>query len=135
SEIAGAIVDNNALETNGSGQATATAKQQPARAFPSPSPSPKEESYGGSPPEKSYAFVGKVIRLTTVDHETWRKRYHAIPDLDAELQSLDDFYARNNVGKEWFHRCSTALGKKHQAAVEKATTTGQRRTSAQEALM
>ncbi len=63
-----------------------------------------------------YAFKGEVIRLNTEDLETWRKRYHAIPDLEAELAGLDSWYAGVDPkkGKSWFHRAQGSLNKKHQ---------------------
>jgi hypothetical protein len=47
----------------------------------------------------------------------WRKAYHAIPDLEAELTTLDAYYDQELRGKDrknWFIRCSSALGKRHQ---------------------
>lgn len=63
------------------------------------------------------AFAGRLIRLSRKDFQTWRKTYHAIPDLVAELQTLDDYYFTELKGKDrerWFIRCSAALDKKHQ---------------------
>lgn len=65
-----------------------------------------------------YRFHGSTIRLTYDDYEKWRKRYHKIPDLEAALWMLDDFYTSEEVGN-WFIRCSAALANKHQEWVLK----------------
>ncbi len=63
-----------------------------------------------------YAFEGQVIRLNGKDLETWRQRYHGIPDLEAELAGLDSWYAGVDPkkGKSWFHRAQRSLNEKHQ---------------------
>ena len=63
-----------------------------------------------------YAFEGEVIRLNKGHLETWRKRYHAIPDLEAELAGLDSWYVGTDAkkGKGWFHRAQRSLNEKHQ---------------------
>ncbi len=63
-----------------------------------------------------YAFAGEVIRLNKEHLETWRRRYHAIPDLEAELAGLDNWYAGTDAekGKGWFHRAQRSLNEKHQ---------------------
>ena len=63
-----------------------------------------------------YAFEGQVIRLNGKDLETWRQRYHGIPDLEAELAGLDSWYAGTDTkkGKGWFHRAQRSLNEKHQ---------------------
>ncbi len=63
-----------------------------------------------------YAFAGEVIRLNKEHLETWRKRYHAIPDLEAELAGLDSWYVGTDPknGKGWFHRAQRSLNEKHQ---------------------
>lgn len=72
---------------------------------------------GHSAPNGAYRFEGKIIRLNNADYETWKKRYHAIPDFDCQLGSLDDFYDETLIGKDrskWFIRASSALQKRHQ---------------------
>lgn len=66
-----------------------------------------------------YAFRGRVIRLTNKDYDTWKNRFHAIPDLSAELEKLDSFYSElaKDDQKKWFVRCCAALDKKHQEYV------------------
>lgn len=73
------------------------------------------------------AFEGRLIRLNSRDLEAWQKTYHSIPDLQAELRTLDAYYDAELTGKErtrWFVRCSSALDKKHQAAVAAAAKNG-----------
>ena len=82
----------------------------------------REPSPNTEPPSKSYRFAGKVIKLNSEDFEGWAKAYHAIPDLEAELRSLDDFYASKPAKDRgnWFVRCSAALAKKHQERMANA---------------
>jgi Protein of unknown function (DUF1376) len=63
-----------------------------------------------------YAFEGRVIRLDQADFDRWRKAYDAIPDLRAELHSLDDWLAQQPEAKRkaWFQTTSGALSRKHQ---------------------
>lgn len=63
-----------------------------------------------------HAFAGEVIRLNKEHLESWRQRYHAIPDLEAELAGLDSWYVGTDAkkGKGWFHRAQRSLNEKHQ---------------------
>ena len=68
--------------------------------------------------KNNYTFVGKIIRLTQANFDTWAKAYPLI-DLGAQLQALDDYYDRNLTGgdrNKWFARCSQALAKKNERA-------------------
>jgi DNA-binding MarR family transcriptional regulator len=53
---------------------------------PTPMPS-------NNPPAGTYAFNGRVIRLSQIDLDNWRAVYRHIPDIMATLQSIDDYYA------------------------------------------
>lgn len=68
-----------------------------------------------------YAFEGRTIRLTTKDFEQWRASYHAIADMRAELQGLDDWLQGPNSSdakrKNWFNLVSRNLGRKHDEAL------------------
>jgi uncharacterized protein YdaU (DUF1376 family) len=66
----------------------------------------------------TYAFLGKTIKLTREQYDTWKKRYHAIADFDATLASYDDLYA--NDKKSWFIRLSRNLSDKHDRALQNA---------------
>lgn len=83
---------------------------------------------GARSDEKSYAVCGKVIKLTQEDFDKWQSTFHAIPDLRAELMLLDDYYSGKDpkAGKDWFHRTSSNLNRKHQERmVENAKPEGQ----------
>src|SRR5262245_49362403 len=59
---------------------------------------------------KTYAFQGQVVRLLLADLERWRRAYPNIPDIAAELQHADDYYAGHlPPDGEWFHRVSAWL--------------------------
>lgn len=77
----------------------------------------KEEPSGDGP---SYAFFGKTIKLNAGDLERWRNRYHAIPDMGAELGALDDWLQGQTEAKRkgWFQIVSGALNRKHQECLQ-----------------
>lgn len=91
-----------------------------------PPPQPKiprernsEKSARGS--GKEYAFAGSVIRLVPADLDRWKKTYHAIPDIEAELSALDDWLrGKPDKQADWFHIASGSLGRKHQEHLAKA---------------
>lgn len=74
----------------------------------------KKEEGGGKPP--SYAFFGRTIRLKPHDLERWRRTYHTIPDIEAELNSLDAWFETQDEAKrgKWFHTAAGSLNRKHQ---------------------
>lgn len=79
----------------------------------------KEEEKGSArkrTPAAGYAFSGKVIRLNAEDLATWRRTYHAITDIEAELTSLDAWLTGQPEAKRkaWFHTASGSLNRKHQ---------------------
>lgn len=82
----------------------------------------RASALGGS----EVVFAGSVIRLTDRDFSAWSKTYWAIPDLRAELETLDAFYRDLPSGdqKRWFVRCSAALDKRHQDHVAKQKSEG-----------
>ncbi len=51
-----------------------------------------------------------MVKLTKDDYDKWKKRYHAIPDLDAELQRIDDGF---KPGDKWFVATSSKLAYQH----------------------
>lgn len=79
---------------------------------------PPNPPCGGKP---DYAFFGKVIRLLPRDLEQWCKTYHAIPDIMAELVSIDAWLVAPTTAdakrKSWFHTVAGALNRKHQEAL------------------
>jgi hypothetical protein len=75
----------------------------------------KKERGGGKPPT-SYAFFGRVIRLKPNDLDRWRRTYHSIADMDAELTTLDAWWETQPAErrKNWFHPTVGMLNRKHQ---------------------
>jgi biotin operon repressor len=66
-----------------------------------------------------YAWQGKIARLNAKDYQEWKARYHAIPDFDADLAGLDDWWNRlhpegSGERKNWFYAISASLAKAHQ---------------------
>ncbi len=120
-EVGGA----NSLKDNRPDLANADARSMPARASPNPIPYLEEDSSSPRPMNgHDYAFVGRVIRLTPADLARWRKSYCNIPDIGAELQSLDDWCAEKRIpGDKWFHVVSGSLAKKHQDAAARTAKT------------
>lgn len=75
----------------------------------------KEETGGGRPPT-SYAFFGQTIRLTPQHLDRWRRTYHTIGDIEAELTTLDAWWEAqpSERRKHWFHPTAGMLNRKHQ---------------------
>jgi hypothetical protein len=73
-----------------------------------------------------YAFAGRTIRLNAADLGEWRKAFHAIPDLNAELYALDGWWQRQDEPrpKNWFYRTSQMLNRKHQESVATRKSSG-----------
>jgi len=69
-----------------------------------------------------YAFEGGVIKLSKKNLEEWEGVFWAIPDIKAELYSLDSFYKKSLSPadkKNWFMRTSNHLKNMHQKNVTK----------------
>lgn len=66
------------------------------------------------------AFSGRVIRLSRADYDRWRKTFAAIPDLTAELEVADAYYAQNPPQRGWFFAVSAWLRKRHDEVRAKA---------------
>jgi hypothetical protein len=68
------------------------------------------------------AFSGRTIRLNDIDLARWRKTYHAIADVEAELVSLDGWWEGQTAEKKkrWFHTTQGALNRKHQELLQAA---------------
>jgi uncharacterized protein YdaU (DUF1376 family) len=75
----------------------------------------KKEQVGGKPP--SYAFFGKTIRLKPRDLNEWKRLFHTILDIEAELSVLDGWWQAQPEAKRanWFHATKAMLNKKHQS--------------------
>ena len=53
------------------------------------------------------------------DYEQWRKRFHAIPDIDAELTTMATWLEKQPDAKrkDWFATGASWLNRRHQEAV------------------
>lgn len=73
-----------------------------------------------------YAFSGKVIRVNAADLDGWRVAFHAIPDLNAELTSIDGWLAGRPAGqrRSWFNAVAGMLNRKHQDLLAKRPAGG-----------
>lgn len=71
--------------------------------------------------KENYAFEGVVVRLTVEDFDLWRKRFNAIPDLQSELRSIDDWWSSKPESdkRSWFVRTSNMLARKHKEISER----------------
>lgn len=71
---------------------------------------------GGKPPSGGYAFFGRTVKLKPGDLDNWRRRFHAVPDLDAELTAIDAWWQDQPTERRrnWFHATVGMLNRKHQ---------------------
>jgi uncharacterized protein YdaU (DUF1376 family) len=76
----------------------------------------KEEEVGGDKSPTSYAFFGQTVRLTPQHLQRWKRTYHSIADLEAELMTLDGWWETQPAErrKNWFHPTMGMLNRKHQ---------------------
>lgn len=68
---------------------------------------------------RDFAFEGTIIRLAQLQFDRWKARYHAIPDLVAELEAFDAKLVDEGLGGKWFARVAGWLNAKHQAFAAK----------------
>ncbi len=103
----------------GQGQGQGVSKEGSPGSREESLPPESDSSNAAAPPHVLYAFAGRVVRLSAKDYNTWAKAFYAIHDFNAELTALDDYYSDlpSEENKGWFHRCSSALAKKHQAII------------------
>lgn len=82
----------------------------------------KEEGVGAADAASTeFAWEGRTIRLKPDDLTKWRRSYHAIPDLEAELTSLDSWLEGHpEKQKGWFFTVSGSLNRKHQEILRAA---------------
>ncbi len=81
----------------------------------------KEEGEARGRADARYAFAGGTIRVTADDLARWSETYSAIPDMRAELTSIDGWFAGQSDAdrKGWFHRTQRMLNAKHQERLAK----------------
>lgn len=79
-------------------------------------------------PDKSgdYAFFGQTIKLTPRHLNEWRRLFHTIPDIVAELSTLDEWWQTQPKRDNWFLATKGMLNKKHQTntAIRNEAATG-----------
>lgn len=63
-----------------------------------------------------HAFEGVAIKLNEIDLERWRRTYHGIADIEAELTAIDAWLLDQPEAtrKGWFHSVPRMLNRKHQ---------------------
>lgn len=76
----------------------------------------KKKDGGALAPSSNYAFFGRTIRLKPNDFDRWRRTYHSIHDMAAELTALDAWWEEQpeEKRKKWFHPTVGMLNRKHQ---------------------
>lgn len=79
----------------------------------------KQKTTSNASEATGYAFAGEVVRLTADDFDTWRQRFTGIPDIVAELTSIDGWCAEKWPAghprrKDWFPAVAGMLNRKHQ---------------------
>lgn len=79
-----------------------------------------EENTPSASPPKSYAFKGRVIRLTHDDHDQWQQAYKQL-DLQAELIARDEWLAEqpDGVQAKWYASTSKFLANRNMEAKAK----------------
>ena len=64
--------------------------------------------------ERKFMFSGQTVKLNEADYAGWKKAYSNIPDLNAELQRIDDALTVRGI-TDWFCAASAMLNAKHQS--------------------
>jgi hypothetical protein len=64
-----------------------------------------------------FAFFGKTIKLAPRHFNEWKRLFRSIPDLEAELSTLDDWWQAQPEDKRgnWFLATKGMLNKRHQS--------------------
>jgi len=72
-------------------------------------------------PAADFTFQGEVIQLRQEDLDLWRKTYHAIPDLEGELLSIDAWLVEQSPETQarWHKKTVTCLNRAHQEEIRK----------------
>jgi hypothetical protein len=68
--------------------------------------------------DSGLAFEGSVVRLTQKDFDNWRRSYAGVPDLRAELQTIDAKLVDEGHQGNWFGMVSAWLRAKHEKAIK-----------------
>jgi uncharacterized protein YdaU (DUF1376 family) len=75
----------------------------------------EEKEMPGKPGD--YAFFGKTIKLAPRHFNEWKRLFKSIPDPEAELSTIDDWWQSQPEDKRsnWFLATKGMLNKRHQA--------------------
>jgi hypothetical protein len=76
----------------------------------------EKKNGGAEAPGGKYVFEGHTIRLERRHFDQWKADYNSIPDLNAELRTLDGWWQDQSEDrrKKWFHPTMGMLNRKHQ---------------------
>ena len=79
----------------------------------------EEKNLNADKSAASYAFFGQTIRLAPRHLSEWRRIFHSISDIEAELSTLDDWWQSQAADKRgnWFLATKGMLNKRHQENV------------------
>lgn len=127
-ESANARWNSKPLKTNDVDDANASPAQCERNA-PPPSLS-KEEEESKIMPDRSgdeYAFFGQTIKLAPRHMTEWRRVFHAILDINAELSTIDDWWQQEPQSakrENWFLATKGMLNKKHQLLLRQQADAG-----------
>lgn len=71
--------------------------------------------------EARYAFEGQIVRLTQAHLDAWRSSFSAIPDIVAELTTIDAKFCDQGVDrKRWFGTAAAWLRQEHERRLRQA---------------
>lgn len=117
--------EDNRAAANARWDAKPLKNKEPANANAMPEPMhdgcPSTSTYKEEKimPDKSgdYAFFGLTIKLAPRHLNEWRRLFHTIADIEAELSTLDSWWQTQPEAKRenWFLATKGMLNKKHQA--------------------
>jgi hypothetical protein len=72
-----------------------------------------------------FGFDGETIRLKQADMDKWERLYSSIPDIRAELSSIDAWFQdKDDLKPKWFWRTQSMLAKRHQENITKRAANG-----------
>lgn len=80
---------------------------------------------GSAPAAENFAFEGRIVRLRQRDFDRWKASYSGIPDLIAELETIDAKLVDEGFDGKWFGRVSAWLRAKHNSLLQQARASNQ----------
>lgn len=111
--------DAKALKTNNVPLANATSLPEHSQIPDTKDHKEEEKKEGSADAPADLAFVGRIIRLKADQFERWRKAYHGVPDMLAELTKADDYYSEHPTADgKWFYPISKWLERAHRDALK-----------------